>query len=101
MKLEFVNIIDAIQYAVDKIAKQQYKNDTECPPKFTVSQLDKYDNEGNIVQHEIILTVDHCRMKHTRPIFPRLDYKYGYVNVDLKLGQMLVFIRPHIYDNYS
>jgi hypothetical protein len=77
-KLEFVNIIDAIQYAVDKIAKQQYKNDTECPPKFTVSQLDKYDNEGNIIQHEIILTVDHCKMKHTRPIFPRLDYKYGY-----------------------
>jgi len=40
--------IDIIQYAVDKIAKQQYKNDP-CKPKFIVSQLDKYDNEGEII----------------------------------------------------
>ena len=40
--------IDIIQYAVDKIAKQQYKNDP-CKPKFIVSQLDKYNNEGEII----------------------------------------------------
>jgi hypothetical protein len=45
MKLDFINIINAIQFAVDKICKQEYKNDTDSPPKFIVSQYDKLDKE--------------------------------------------------------
>jgi len=77
MELIYINIIDAIQYAVDKISKQQYKNDP-CKPKFIVSQLDKYNNEGEIIQHEIVLTIKHNYKQRTRPLFPRLDYECGY-----------------------
>ena len=77
MQLQYIDIIDAIQYAVDKIAKQQYKID-ECRPNFIVSQLDRYDNEGKIIQHEIVLTVIHNGQQRTRPLFPRLDCKFGY-----------------------
>ena len=77
MDLIYINIIDAIQYAVDKISKQQYKNDP-CKPKFIVSQLDKYNNESEIIQHEIVLTIKHSGQQRTRPLFPRLDCKYGY-----------------------
>ena len=78
MKLEFVNIIDAIQFAVDKIRKQQYKHDTDSPPRFIVSQYDKLDKEGYSCGHEILLTIEHANDKRSVTIFPRLDYKYGY-----------------------
>ena len=77
MELQYIDIFDAIQFAVDKIKKQEYKNDP-CPPKFIVSQLDKYDNKGEIIGHEIILTIKHNGQCRTKPLFPRLDYKYGY-----------------------
>jgi len=41
MKLEHINIIDSIQFAVDKICKQVYGHDIDSPPKFIVSQYDK------------------------------------------------------------
>jgi len=78
MKLEYINIIDSIQFAVDKICKQEYKHDTDSPPKFIVSQYDKLDNEGRSIGHEIILTIEHMDWKRSVTIFPRLDYKYGY-----------------------
>ena len=59
MKLEHINIIDSIQFAVDKICKQVYGHDTDSPPKFIVSQYDKLDKEGYSVGHEIILTIKH------------------------------------------
>jgi len=78
MKLEYINIIDSIQFAVDKICKQEYKTDIDSPPKFIVSQYDKLDNEGHSTGHEIILTIEHMNWKRSVTIFPRLDYKYGY-----------------------
>jgi len=78
MKLEHINIIDSIQFAVDKICKQVYGHDTDSPPKFIVSQYDKLDKEGYSIGHEIILTIKHMKWKRSVTIFPRLDYKYGY-----------------------
>ena len=78
MNLEHINIIDSIQYAVDKIAKQKYKSDTDSPPKFIVSQYDKLDKEGYSCGHEILLTIKHMGWNRSVTIFPRLDYKYGY-----------------------
>ena len=78
MKLEHINIIDSIQFAVDKICKQVYGHDTDSPPKFIVSQYDKLDDKGHSIRHEIILTIKHMKWKRSVTIFPRLDYKYGY-----------------------
>jgi len=78
MKLDYITIIDAIQYAVDKICKQEYKNDTDSPPKFTVSVADRINKHGKIDQHEIVLTIEHNGIRKTRTIFPRLEYNYGY-----------------------
>jgi len=78
MKLEHINIIDSIQFAVDKICKQVYSHDTDSPPIFIVSQYDKLYKEGYSIGHEIILTVEHMKWKRSVTIFPRLDYKYGY-----------------------
>ena len=76
MKLEYINIIDAIQYAVDKIVKEKYKYNT--PPKFIVSQMDRYNSEGKVGGHEIVLTIEHMGWKRTRTLFPNLSCGYGY-----------------------
>ena len=78
MKLEHINIIDSIQHAVDKICKQEYKHDTDSPPKFIVSQYDKANEKGEFIGHEIVLTIEHMGWKRTRTIFPKLEFKYGY-----------------------
>jgi len=78
MELEFVNVIDVIQHAVDKICKQEYKNDKDCPPRFIVSQYDKSNEKGEFIGHEIVLTIKHMNSKRTRTIFPKLEFKYGY-----------------------
>ena len=78
MKLEYIDIIEAIQYSVDKIVKVKYKEDTSTPPKFIVSLLDRSDKEGKLINHEIALTVSHAGFIHTRTIFPQVQYKYGY-----------------------
>ena len=76
--LEYIDIIEAIQRSVDKIVKKKYDSDKDSPPKFIVSLLDKSDNEGKFIGHEIALTVTHMGWVHTRVIFPQLQYKYGY-----------------------
>jgi len=85
MNLEYIDIIEAIQYSVDKITKNKYKEDVDTPPKFIVSLLDRFDNEGEIVAHEIALTVIHMGFTHTRTIFPQLHYKYGYEPLDREI----------------
>ena len=77
MNIEYKNIIDSVQDTIDKVCKQKYKDDAECPPEFIVSLYQGY-KDGKIVEHQIILTIDHMGHRHSRPIFPRLDYKYGY-----------------------
>ena len=77
MELEYKNILDSIQDTVDEICNQIYGDDTDSPPKFIVSLYQGY-KDGEIVEHQIILTIDHMNIKHSRPLFPRLDYKYGY-----------------------
>lgn len=78
MDLNYVDIIEAIQYSVDKIVKKKYAYDTDTPPKFIVSLLDRVDNKGKLITHEIALTVSHLGFTHTRTIFPQVQYKYGY-----------------------
>lgn len=77
LKLEHINIIDAIQYAVDKIVKQEYKSD-DCSPRFTVSQLERFNEKGKLESHEILLTIEHSGLTKTRVLFPKLEYRFGY-----------------------
>ena len=77
--IENLSIIDVFQRVVNKIAKDEYKED-QCTPKFTVSLYEK-DNGKEYTEHEIILTVEHGNEKRSRKLFPRLDCKYGYENI--------------------
>lgn len=81
MQLEYINIIDAVQYAVNKVSKQLYKEDKDTPPRFIVSQYDVMDKEGKIIDHKILLTVEHMGWKRSRVLFPRLDHEYGYTSL--------------------
>jgi len=85
MDLYSVDIIDAIQCSVDKIVKKKYIEDIDTPPNFIVSLLDKADNEGNLITHEIALTVSHIGFTHTRTIFPQIQYKYGYESLEREI----------------
>jgi hypothetical protein len=75
--LKYITIIDAIQYAVDKITKQEYRKDI-CPSKFIVSQADRFNDNGKVIDHEILLTITHIGIVRSRTLFPRIDCKYGY-----------------------
>jgi hypothetical protein len=80
MELEHVDIFDifhALQFAVDKITKKYYDKD-DCVPKFIISQFDKRNTEGKVIEHEILLTVEHAGQIRTKTLFPRLDYQFGY-----------------------
>jgi len=78
MELKYIDIIEAIQYSVNKIVKKKYAEDTDTPPIFTVSLLDRTNKDGDLITHEIALTVSHMGYIHTRVIFPQIKYEYGY-----------------------
>jgi len=80
MKLEFVTIIDCIQFAVDKITNEVSIGDSH-KPKFIVSLYEKCDSKGKIIEHEILLTIKHLNHTKSRTIFPRLDYDCGYETI--------------------
>lgn len=57
-----MDIIEAIQIQVDKIANEKYKEDEEwCTPKFTV---------GLLRNNKIILTCKHRNLSFSEVIFP-------------------------------
>ena len=72
-----ISIINTLQEKVDEIAKEKYGDDS-CSPNFIVSQYEKKDEKGKVINHEIMLTIIHCEFAVMRTIFPRIVYKYGY-----------------------
>lgn len=68
---KYKSLVDFLQDAVDKIAKDYWKEDT-CPPEFIVSVL--YQNN----MHTIVLTVNHLGKNLSETIFPDFEMKYGY-----------------------
>lgn len=78
-----VNLIEVIQNAVNEICKITYAKDS-CPPTFTVSVYQGFTDKnysGIIDKHEIILTIEHMGVVMSTPLFPRLDYQFGYENL--------------------
>ena len=74
-----MDIIEAIQIQIDKIANEQYKKEEECcTPKFTVALLKN---------NKIILTCKHRNLSFGEVIFPvEYDEKdmwvYGLCNLE-------------------
>lgn len=72
-----MNIINYLQEVVNQIAKEEFKNDV-CPPTFTVSLIQRYDEYGKINNHEIGLTINHLGKNFTRTIFPLVFQHFDY-----------------------
>lgn len=79
-----MDIIECIQKRVNRILKDKYKSD-DCPPVFTVSLIQRYNDEGKINQHEIGLTVQHLGQTYTRTIFPLVHSHYGYPDLEQEM----------------
>ena len=73
------DIIDSIQYAVDKIQEEYFKKESEDGElQFIVSCLYEQDKDGGYNSDKIILTIKHGRWSNSRVLFPTEDNYYGF-----------------------
>lgn len=71
-----LSIIELIEQQIREIAKDEFKNDTDSPPKFIVSLYNEDMNDQSIM-----ITINHCGIKFTEKLFPRKNTEYGYNSV--------------------
>ena len=68
----YLDITAVLEQYVDKLAKENWKND-ECPPEFWISV-----NNEDMNNQSIMITINHCGYKFTEKLFPRNNTMYGY-----------------------
>ena len=79
-----MDIFNILQDKIDEIVAKKYEHDN-CPPEFIVSLIQRTNIEGKIDQHEIGLTCKHMDQAYTRTLFPQLDMKYGYTELESEI----------------
>lgn len=73
------DIIDSIQYAVDKIQEEYFKKESEDGElQFIVPYLYEQDKDGGHNSDKIILTIKHSKWTNSRVLFPTKDNYYGF-----------------------
>lgn len=71
-----LSIIELIEQQIREIAKDEFKDDTDSPPKFIISLYKEDMNDQSIM-----ITINHCGIKFTEKLFPRKNTEYGYDSV--------------------
>ena len=71
-----LSIIELIEQQIREIVKEEFKDDTDSPPKFIVSLY--YETMD---KQSIMITIDHLGSKITEKLFPRKNTEYGYGSV--------------------
>lgn len=81
-----MDIIQCLQKKVDKIVKEKYKGD-DCSPSFIVSLLFE-SNKKEVINHKIIMTVQHLSQSFSKIIFPQIDKDFGYETIEYEMERL-------------
>lgn len=79
MSFRGFDIIDSIQYVVDKIQEGCFTSESEDGDlQFIVSCLYEEDKNGVYNSDKIILTIKHSKWTNSRLLFPTIDNYHGF-----------------------